>query len=70
MNAKDLAHQKGNAYALAALKRKRGEMLGEIVRMKRMLAYRQEQLAHIDATITALDPSFRSTRSAQRSPGK
>jgi hypothetical protein len=51
-------NEKGNQYALAALKRKRGDMAGEIQRMKGMLAYRQEQLAHLDASIKLLDPDF------------
>jgi hypothetical protein len=54
----DLQNEKGNQYALAALKRKRGDMAGEIQRMKGMLAYRQEQLAHLDASIKLLDPDF------------
>ena len=39
-------NEKGNQYAIAALKAKRGEMAGEIQRTKQMLAYRQEQSAH------------------------
>ena len=51
-------NEKGNRYALAALKDKRAETAGEIKRLKDMATYRQEQLAHIDATIRLLDPEF------------
>lgn len=52
-------NDKGNQYAIAALKAKRGELAGEIQRMKSMLAYRKEQLAHLDATLKLLDPNCR-----------
>src|SRR5882672_238320 len=49
---------KSNLYALAALKDRRATMAGEIKSLKDKLAYRQEQLGHLDATILILDPSF------------
>jgi hypothetical protein len=49
---------KANQYALAALKTRRAEMAGEIKSLKDKIIYRQEQLAHLDASILLLDPSF------------
>jgi len=51
-------HPKANQYALAALKDRRATMAGEIKSLKDKIAYRQDQLAHLDATILLLDPSF------------
>lgn len=48
----------GNRYALTALKNKRAELAGDIKRLKEMVIYRNEQMAHLDATIAVLDPSF------------
>ena len=35
-------------------------MAGEIVQMKEGIAYREEQLSHLDAVLRELDPSYRS----------
>ena len=51
-------NENGNKYALAALKDKRASLAGEIKLMKTQLADRQEQLAHVDATIKILEPSY------------
>jgi hypothetical protein len=52
-------NEKGNQYAIAALKDRRAAMAGEIKSLKDKLAYRQTELAHIDAAIRILDPDFR-----------
>lgn len=47
----------GNKYALAALKDKRASLAGEISQLKKQLSWRQEQIAHVDATLRLFDPS-------------
>lgn len=49
----------GNRYAIAALKDRRATMAGEIVRFKQGIRDREKQLAHLDATLRVLDPSYR-----------
>lgn len=49
---------KANQYAIAALKDRRAAMAGEVKSLKDQIAYRQDQLAHLDATIRLLDPNF------------
>jgi hypothetical protein len=41
------------------LKDRRATMAGEIVQMKEGIAYREEQLSHLDAVLRELDPSCR-----------
>jgi hypothetical protein len=53
-------NEKGNRYAIHALKDRRATMAGEIVQMKEGIAYREEQLSHLDAVLRELDPSYRS----------
>lgn len=53
-------NEKGNRYAIAALKNRRATMAGEIVQMKEGITYREEQLSHLDAVLRELDPSYRS----------
>jgi hypothetical protein len=50
---------KGNQYAIAALKDRRATMAGEIISLKRAIRHREEQLAHLDASLRVLDPSYR-----------
>lgn len=50
---------KGNQYAIAALKDRRATMAGEIVKFQEGIRHRQDQLAHLDATLRILDPSYR-----------
>lgn len=50
-------NDKGNKYALAALKDKRATLASEIVQLERQLRHRKESLAHVDATLKLLDPS-------------
>src|SRR4051794_4869425 len=52
-------NEKGNKYAIHALKDRRATMAGEIVQMKEGIAYREEQLTHLDAVLRELDPSYR-----------
>jgi hypothetical protein len=52
-----MPNEKGNRYAIHALKDRRATMAGEIVQMKEGIAYREEQLTHLDAV--ELDPSYR-----------
>jgi hypothetical protein len=51
----------GNRYALAALKRQRGTLAGEIVTLKKRLAWAESQLIHVDATLHLLDPATDAT---------
>lgn len=57
---------KGNQYAIAALKDRRATMAGEIVRFKQGIRDRLKQLAHLDATLRVLDPSYRSSTIAPK----
>jgi hypothetical protein len=41
----------GNKYALAALKHKRASLAGEIVSLEKSLAWKRNQLEHVDATL-------------------
>ena len=52
-------NDKGNKYAIAALKDRRATMAGEIVRFKQGIRDREEQLSHLDATLRVLDPEYR-----------
>jgi hypothetical protein len=52
-------NDKGNQYAIAALKDRRATLAGEIVRFKQGIRDRQEQLSHLDATLRILDPEYR-----------
>src|SRR2546430_541499 len=50
--------EKSNRYALAALKDRRATLAGEIYDLKRQLAWRQNQLDHVDACLTIFEPGF------------
>lgn len=50
---------KSNQYAIAALKDRRATMAGEIETFKQGIRYRTDQLAHLDASLRLLDPSYR-----------
>lgn len=47
----------GNRYALTALRDKRASLAGEVASSKKQLAWREEQLIHLDHTLMLLDPS-------------
>jgi len=51
-------NDRGNRYALAALRDKRATLASEIVQMERQLRHRKESLGHVDATLRLLDPSI------------
>lgn len=51
---------KTNQYAVAFLKDRRATLAGEIERFKNDIHHRQQQLAHLDATLRILDPEYRS----------
>lgn len=51
-------NDKGNKYALAALKDKRASLASEIVQVERKLRHLKESLVHVDATLRLLDPSI------------
>lgn len=50
--------EKGNKYALAALKDQRARLAGEIVTFQKRLAWAQEQIRHVDASLQLLDPQL------------
>lgn len=49
-------NDRGNMYALAALKDKRAALSSEIIDLKRKIAARKVALEHVDATLRILDP--------------
>ena len=51
-------NEKGNQYALAALKDKRATLAGEIVSLKKKLEWAEKQLVHVDATLEIFSPGF------------
>ena len=50
---------KTNQYAIAALKDRRATLAGDIQSYKQSIVDREELLSHLDATLRALDPSYR-----------
>jgi hypothetical protein len=54
-----MPNEKGNRYAIHALKDRRATMAGEIVQMKEGISYQEEQLTHLDAVLRELDPSYK-----------
>ena|ERR1043166_2951809 len=50
---------KGNQYAIAALKDRRATLAGEIEQFKEAIRHREDMLAHLDASLRLLDPSYR-----------
>lgn len=51
-------NEKGNRYALSALRDKRAVLASEIVQLERQLRHRKESISHVDATLRLLDPSI------------
>lgn len=51
-------NENGNKYALAALKDRRALLAGEIAELKKQLMRREDQLEHLDATITLFQPDY------------
>jgi hypothetical protein len=50
-------NENGNRYALHALKDKRATLAGEIADLKKQLAWRVQQLDHVDACLTIFEPT-------------
>ena len=50
-------NENGNRYALAALKDKRATLAGDIVLLRRKLAWAEGQLVHVDACLRLFDPA-------------
>ncbi len=50
---------KGNQYAIAALKDRRATIAGELVQFKEAIRYREELLAHLDASLRLFDPDYK-----------
>lgn len=48
----------GNRYALSALKKQRGTLAGEIASLKKRLAWAEDQIRHVDATLQLFDPQL------------
>jgi hypothetical protein len=48
----------GNKYALAALKNQRATLAGEITDLKKRLAWAEEHIRHVDASLQLLDPQL------------
>lgn len=57
---------KGNRSAITALKGRRASLAGEIEQFKDDIKHRQEQLAHLDATLRILDPDYRAEVASRR----
>ena len=62
-------NEKGNRYAIAALKDRPATMAGGIIQMKEGIRYREEQPTNMDAVLRELDPSYRATRCHPRGYG-
>lgn len=52
-------NENGNKYALAALKDRRARIAGEIFALKKQIAQKLGQMAHLDATMFLFDPEFK-----------
>jgi hypothetical protein len=53
-----MTEQKPNPAALAAVREKRGEIVGIIAELERQIASHRSDLLHIDYTLRLLDPAF------------
>lgn len=49
-------NDKGNRYAISALRDKRATIASEIKALERQISLKREQLVHVDATLCILDP--------------
>lgn len=48
----------GNRYALTALRDRRASLAGEVISLKKKLAWAEGQLVHLDATLRLFDPGY------------
>jgi hypothetical protein len=62
-------NEKGNKYAIAALKDRRATIAGEIIQMKEGIRDRDGQLSHLDAALRELDASYRADTLPSRGYG-
>jgi len=51
-------NDKGNRYALSALKNRRATVASEIVSLERQMKHCKDSLVHVDATLRLLDESI------------
>lgn len=63
-------NEKGNRYALSALRDKRAVLASEIVQLERQLRHRKESISHVDATLRLLDPSIETDAIPTKRPVK
>lgn len=56
--SEQLPRNRGDRYALVALKHKRATIASEIMQLERQVRHRKEMLVHVDATLRLLDPSI------------
>lgn len=63
-------NEKGNRYALAALRDKRATLASEIVQLERQLRHRRDMLVHVDATLKFLDPAIDTEAIPNKRPPK
>jgi hypothetical protein len=63
-------NENGNRYALHALKDKRATLAGEIADLKKQLAWRVQQLDHVDACLTIFEPGFDPAKIGLKRPRK
>ena len=49
-------NERGNKYALAALRERRAEIAGEITALERRLRHLRESMFHVDGTLKLFDP--------------
>lgn len=50
-------NEKGNRYAISALRDKRATIASEIKALEKSVRHKREQLVHVDAFLALLDPS-------------
>ena len=60
--------ESSNKYALAALKDKRATLSGEIIQLKKQMAWKQEALLHLDASIAIFEPGYDAKRVRPKRP--
>ena len=53
-----LERSRGDRYALSALTKRRAILAAEIIQLERQVRARKDSLAHVDATLKLLDPSY------------
>src|SRR5687768_2329513 len=51
-------NEKGNRYAISALKNKRAALAAEIVQLERQVRHRKAALQNVDACLRLLDPTL------------